>query len=208
MPVFWSNRHYPFDPLSSILFSKQIIERHNVVVSLHRKVRQFFLSAICVIADFSPEASMMIAPNCLSGKEFPMDARLLRSSFDLIASDKDQFAEAFYQRLFEKYPQTRSFFANTDMAVQARTLAATLTLVVAGVERGDNLTPTLQSLGARHKTYGVLPEHYPIVGEILIETFQNRLGSQWTPAFQNAWLQAFSTIAQVMSAESVEKSIP
>ena len=136
-----------------------------------------------------------------------MDARLLRSSFNLIAPNKDQFAEAFYQRLFEKYPQTRSFFAKTDMAVQARALAATLAVVVAGVEKGDDLTPTLQSLGARHKTYGVLPEHYPIVGEVLIETFQNRLGSQWTPAFQNAWVQAFTIIAQVMSAESIKTAI-
>src|SRR5690348_14796130 len=103
-----------------------------------------------------------------------MDARLLRSSFDLIAPNKDQFAEAFYQRLFEKYPQTRPFFAHTDMSVQARSLAATLTVVVSGVEKGDNLVPTLQALGARHKTYGVRPEHYPIVGEVLIETFQSK----------------------------------
>ena len=132
-----------------------------------------------------------------------MDASLLRSSFDLIALDKDQFAEAFYQRLFEKYPQTRTLFANTDMPKQARTLSAILALVVSGVERGDDLTPTLQSLGVRHKTYGVLPEHYPIVGEVLIETFQNRLGPQWIPAFQEAWIEAFTVIAQVMSAESV-----
>src|SRR5215472_6863262 len=146
--VFWLNPHYPFKHLSSILFSKQIIERYNVVVSLHRKVRQVFLSAIYVIADLSPSFDDD-SSNCLSGKEFLMDARLLRSSFDLIAPDKDQFAEAFYQRLFTKYPQTRPFFANTDMSKQARTLAATLALVVAGVERGDNLVPTLQALGAR-----------------------------------------------------------
>lgn len=136
-----------------------------------------------------------------------MDARLLRSSFDLIAPEKDKFAEAFYLRLFEKYPQTRPFFANADMSMQARSLAATLALVVASVEKGDDLTPALQALGARHKTYGVRPEHYPIVGEILIETFQKRLGSRWTPAFQNAWMEAFSTIAQVMSAECVESAM-
>src|SRR6516165_7389663 len=107
--VFWLNPHYPFELLSSILFSKQIIERHNVVVSLHRKVRQIFLSAIYGIADFSSEASMMIAPTVFPERNSLMDARLLRSSFDLIAPEKDQFAEAFYQRLFEKYPQTRSF---------------------------------------------------------------------------------------------------
>jgi len=157
--VFWLNPHYPFELVSSILFSKQIIERYNVVVSLHRKLRQIFLSAIYVIADFPSEASMMIAPIVILERNSLMDARLLRSSFDLIAPEKDQFAEAFYQRLFEKYPQTRPFFANTDMSMQARALAATLALVVAGVEKGDDLTPTLQSLGARHRTYGVQPEH-------------------------------------------------
>jgi methyl-accepting chemotaxis protein len=132
-----------------------------------------------------------------------MDAGLLRSSFDLISPDKNEFAKAFYQRLFEKYPQTRPFFANVDMSVQARSLAATLAIVVAGAEKGENLTPTLQTLGDRHKNYGVLPEHYPIVGEILIETFQSRLGSQWTPAFQDAWTQAFTIIAQAMSNVAV-----
>jgi len=129
-----------------------------------------------------------------------MNALLLRESFDLIGPNKDAFAEAFYNRLFEKYPATRQFFANTDMVKQARTLAATLAVVVAGVEKGEDLVPTLQSLGGRHKTYGVVPEHYPIVGEILIETFQNTLGPKWTPAYQDAWVQAYTVIAQVMAA--------
>jgi hemoglobin-like flavoprotein len=128
-----------------------------------------------------------------------MNASLLRASFDLIEPNKDEFVEAFYRRLFEKYPATRQFFAQTDMKKQASTLAATLAVVVAGVEKGENLVPTLQSLGARHKTYGVLPEHYPVVGEILIETFQDTLGPQWTPAFQEAWLEAYGVIAQTMS---------
>ncbi|HTI15073.1 MAG TPA: globin family protein [Dictyobacter sp.] len=124
---------------------------------------------------------------------------MLRASFDLVESDKDEFAATFYRRLFEKYPETQQFFAKTDMQQQARALASTLTVVVAGVEKGDNLVPALQSLGSRHKTYGVLPEHYPIVGEVLIETFQNVLGDNWTPAFQEAWVQAYEVIAQTMA---------
>jgi hemoglobin-like flavoprotein len=129
-----------------------------------------------------------------------MNASLLRISFDLIAPHKDKFAEAFYQHLFEKYPETRQFFAGTDMPKQARALAGALALVVAGIEKGDDVTPILKQLGERHKTYGVQAEHYPIVGEILIETFQDTLGDQWTPAYQDAWIQAYGVIAQVMSA--------
>ena len=129
-----------------------------------------------------------------------MNALLLKESFDLIAPTKDEFAEAFYNRLFEKYPATRGFFAKTDMTKQARALAATLAVVVAGVEKGEDLVPTLQSLGGRHKTYGVVPEHYPIVGEILIETFKTTLGDKWTLSYEDAWVQAYTVIAGVMSA--------
>jgi nitric oxide dioxygenase len=129
-----------------------------------------------------------------------MKADLLKASFDLVAPEKDKFAEAFYVRLFEKYPATRPFFANADMSQQTRALAATLAVVVAGVEKGENLVPVLESLGARHKTYGVKPEHYPIVGEILIETFQSYLGENWTPAYQEAWVEAYGVISEVMAS--------
>ena len=128
-----------------------------------------------------------------------MDAALLRSSFDLIP-DKHQFVEAFYTTLFEKYPEVLPLFANTDISKQAQMLADVLDAVVEGVGNGEDLAPTLQELGTRHKTYGVLPEHYPKVGDALIATFQQRLGPQWTPAFQAAWLQAFTSIAQAMSS--------
>ncbi len=129
-----------------------------------------------------------------------MNAALLKESFDLIAPTKDEFAEAFYMRLFEKYPATRAFFKDTNIPEQARALAGTLAVVVAGVVKGDDLVPTLKTLGARHKTYGVLPEHYPIVGEILIETFQTTLGPRWTPEYQDAWVQAYTIIAQTMAS--------
>lgn len=127
-----------------------------------------------------------------------MNAELLRESFDLIAPRKDEFGEAFYERLFEEYPATRTFFANTDIKKQAQTLVATLALVVTGVEKGENLAPSLRNLGKRHETYGVRPGHYTIVGEVLIETFKDTLGPQWTPAFQDAWVQAYGVIVQMM----------
>jgi hemoglobin-like flavoprotein len=128
-----------------------------------------------------------------------MDASLLRASFDLIAPRKEEFAEAFYHRLFEKYPETRQLFAQTDMPKQARTLAATLAMIVAGIEKGENVVPLLQGLGARHTSYHVLPEHYPLVEEVLLETFQSTLGPQWTPAYQDTWTEAYQMIAQTMA---------
>ena len=130
-----------------------------------------------------------------------MDASLLRESFDLIATSKEEFVIAFYQRMFEKYPETQQFFTSTDMSKQVKALAGALAVVVTSVEQGDDITPTLRALGERHKGYGVQSQHYPIVSEILIETFQNVLGPQWTPAFEATWTQAFTLITQTMLSQ-------
>ena len=127
-----------------------------------------------------------------------MNVALLKESFALIASCKEEFAHSFYQRLFATYPQTRQLFARTDMKKQESSLAATLAVVVASIERGDELTPTLQSLGEKHKTYGALPDHYPLVGGILLDTFKEYLGPAFTPEVEQAWIDAYTLISAQM----------
>ncbi|WP_160146016.1 globin domain-containing protein [Dictyobacter aurantiacus] len=116
----------------------------------------------------------------------------------MIAPRKEEFAHSFYERLFSYYPQTKHLFAQTDMRRQESSLMATLAVVVAGVERGDSLVPTLNTLGKRHSHYGAAPEHYPLVGGVLLETFHEYLGSQFTPAMQDAWSNAFELISNQM----------
>lgn len=43
------------------------------------------------------------------------------------------------------------------------------------------LENALKGLGTRHVKYGVLPQHYPMVGGALLKTFEALLGSDWTP---------------------------
>ncbi len=134
----------------------------------------------------------------LERKILVMDANLLKQSFDMIIPQKEAFAHSFYQRLFSDYPTTRQMFARTDMARQEGSLMATLAVVVSGVERGDNLTPTLRTLGQKHQQYGALPEHYPLVGGVLLETFHEYLGPKFTAEMQDAWSQAFEVISTQM----------
>ncbi len=129
-----------------------------------------------------------------------MDVILLQESFEMVAPQKDRFARRFYERLFAAYPETQALFAKSDMRRQESALMATLAAVVAGVERGENLGPTLQRLGARHATYGVEPGHYPLVGETLLATFDEFLGPTFTPAMRETWAQAFEVISSQMIA--------
>jgi methyl-accepting chemotaxis protein len=127
-----------------------------------------------------------------------MNVALLNESFNMIVPHKDAFALSCYQRLFTHYPQTQLLFAQTNMRRQEGALMATLTTVVAGVQRGDNLVPILQQLGQRHKRYGVKAEHYPLLRAALLETFHHYLGPRFTLDMQKAWEEAYEMISAHM----------
>ena len=69
---------------------------------------------------------------------------------------------------------------------------ATLVAVITGFERGEYFVPTLHKLGAKHYKYGAKPEHYPLVGSVLLETFYEFLGSNFTIEMQDAWIRHMS----------------
>jgi len=123
---------------------------------------------------------------------------LLETSFQAIAPRGEEFVTAFYERLFTNYPQTRAFFALTDMKEQRKKLLGALALVIQNLRKPAVLTSALQGLGQRHVAYGVLPEHYPIVGVVLLEAFSDVLGDRWTPEYQDAWAQAYEAICTIM----------
>ena len=127
-----------------------------------------------------------------------LQIELLETSFQAIAPRGEEFVTAFYERLFTQFPQTRAFFATTDMKEQRKKLLGALLLVIQNLRKPEVLTSALAGLGQRHVTYGVRPEHYPIVGAVLLETFADLLGERWTPAYHDAWAQAYEAVCSIM----------
>ncbi|CAB9496311.1 shock protein 75 kDa, mitochondrial [Seminavis robusta] len=60
------------------------------------------------------------------------------------------------------------------------------------------LEEQLVSLGARHVRYGVLPEHYPVVGQALLETLATALGDKFTPSLKEAWTGVYGFVTTNM----------
>jgi hemoglobin-like flavoprotein len=123
---------------------------------------------------------------------------LLESSFQALVPCGEAFVTAFYERLFTRFPHTRAFFASTDMKEQCKKLLGALTLVIQNLRKPEVLTSALTGLGQRHVSYGVRPEHYPIVGAVLLETFADVLGERWTPAYHEAWAEAYGVVCTIM----------
>lgn len=135
-----------------------------------------------------------------------LDISALETSFDHIAPRGDQLVDLFYSRLFAVAPHVKPLFADTDLKRQKAMLLAALILLRKSLRDLDSVTPALRSLGARHVRYGAQPQHYPVVGEVLIVSMAQVAGEAWTPEYQLAWTEAFAVVAGVMleGAESVD----
>jgi hemoglobin-like flavoprotein len=127
-----------------------------------------------------------------------LQIELLETSFQVIAPCGEAFVTAFYERLFTRFPQTRAFFASTDMKEQRKSLLGALALVIQNLKKPEVLTSALKGLGQRHVAYGVQPEHYAIVGTVLLETFADFLGERWTRAYHDAWALAYEAVSAIM----------
>lgn len=127
-----------------------------------------------------------------------LNTERLETSFALLREHETEFTHQFYSTLFADYPQVKPLFKTTHMDEQAKKLFASLVLVVNNLKKPDVLTSALQGLGTRHVKYGVLPEHYPMVGGSLLKAMAGTLPEQWTADVAEAWAEAYGAITQIM----------
>ena len=126
-----------------------------------------------------------------------LDLVALETSFDLVAPQGDRLMNTFYARLFEAAPSVRPLFPE-DMQRQKTMLLGALVLLRKSLRDLDAIVPKLRDLGARHVAYGALPDHYPVVGSVLIASMIEIAGDEWDPAYTAAWSAAFDVVAGVM----------
>ncbi len=123
---------------------------------------------------------------------------VLEDSFDLVAPRGEELVERFYDRVFATAPELKSLFGDTNMVRQRQMLLGALVLLRKSLRNLDAIVPTLRLLGARHATYGVLPEHYPIIGSALVGTMAEIGEGEWVPEYTRAWTDAYQVVQQTM----------
>ena len=119
---------------------------------------------------------------------------LIRASFQRVAALGDEAGRLFYRRLFEAAPHLRGMFPQ-DIESQATKLRMALKLVVDNIGDWPKLGALVDALARRHVGYGVLPEHYALVGEVLLGTLAEALGDDFTPETRDAWTAAYTALA-------------
>lgn len=127
-----------------------------------------------------------------------IDVDLLEESFDLVAPKGDELIRTFYDNLFEAAPAVEPLFAEVDMERQRQALLNMLLVLRESLRDLDDIVPDLEELGSRHVEYGAKPEHYPVVGEVLIGSMAEVAGDAWTPEYTAAWQEAYPIVQDVM----------
>ena len=127
----------------------------------------------------------------------PEKIALVRSSWQQVLPIQDTAAQLFYGQLFELDPSLRSLFKG-DMVEQGRKLMTMINMVVISLDKLGPILETIEDMGRRHVAYGVTEAHYDTVGNALIWTLGQGLGEQFTPAVENAWADAYNTLASAM----------
>ena len=131
------------------------------------------------------------------------DFARIRRSWAKAAASGELVGRIFYSNLFKLAPAAREMFPEV-IDDQARKLLQTLNWIIDHLVDQNTLVPAAQNLAIRHVRYDVKPEHYPAVGEALIETLRQGLGDEFNDADEAAWLRVYSTLSGVMISAAYE----
>lgn len=127
----------------------------------------------------------------------PEQITLVKESFAKVVPISNVAASLFYDRLFELDPRARALFKD-DLTDQKRILMMTLQVVVAGLDRPNEIVPGVEALGRRHAKYSVVDANYETVGAALLWTLEQGLGEEFTSNVRDAWAAAYGLLSTTM----------
>lgn len=125
------------------------------------------------------------------------EIELLRDSMLLLQEHKQLATSVFYENLFEIDPGLRPLF-DDDLAEQSNKALFAFGAVVAQIHDLELCREMTRELAHRHVEYGVVPEHYPKVGEAVIATVAMVMEDAMTPQIETAWRNAYAAVASAM----------
>lgn len=133
----------------------------------------------------------------------PRQIGLIGSSWDKVLPIQETAAELFYGKLFELDPELKSMFKG-DMVEQGKKLFTMLDTVVKSLDNLESVIPAAQESGKRHAGYGVKDEDYNTVAEAFLWTLGQGLGKDFTDEVKDAWVVAYTVLADTMKAAAKE----
>ena len=125
---------------------------------------------------------------------------LVKNSWKIFRKvDAGLIGDVFYSKLFCDNPQLQQMFP-TSMEQQYRKLIDMLSVIIAKLDDLSGITADIKMMALRHEGYGVKPQHYRLAGKALLWTLKRGLGNDWNNELEEAWMAAYTKLAEAMIA--------
>ncbi|UVI32910.1 NO-inducible flavohemoprotein [Paenibacillus spongiae] len=131
---------------------------------------------------------------------------VIKSTVPVLEVHGTAITKRFYERMFKSHPELLNIFnhANQKQGRQQTALANAVYAAAANIDKLESILPVVKQIAHKHRSLGVLPEHYPIVGENLLAAIKEVLGSAATEEILEAWADAYGVIADAFIGVEAE----
>jgi nitric oxide dioxygenase len=131
---------------------------------------------------------------------------IIKSTVPVLEKHGETITTRFYQLMFGNHPELLNIFnhANQKQGRQQKALAGTVYAAAMYIDNLGAILPVVKQIAQKHRSLGIKPEHYPIVGKHLLLAIKDVLGDAATDEIIDAWAQAYNVIADAFISIEAE----
>ncbi|MFC9707930.1 NO-inducible flavohemoprotein [Paenibacillus sp. NPDC056933] len=123
--------------------------------------------------------------------------KVIKSTVPVLEVHGEAITRHFYETMFSHHPELLNIFNHANQK-QGRQQAALANMVYTAAQHIDNLgsiLPAVRQVAHKHRSLGIVPEQYAIVGTYLLQAIKDVLGDAATDDIITAWSEAYNVIA-------------
>lgn len=123
--------------------------------------------------------------------------RIVQSTAPVLKEHSKEIGRRFYQLLFSKAPDLYNIFNQTNQkrGIQQEALGYAVYAAGEHITNLEAIKPVIERISQKHRAIGIEAEHYPVVGETLLQAVKDVLGDTATDEIIEAWGKAYGYIA-------------
>ncbi len=132
---------------------------------------------------------------------------IIKQTVPLLKEKGTEITSIFYPKMFKAHPELLNMFNQTNQkrGMQSSALAQAVMAAAVNIDNLSVIKPVIMPVAYKHCALQVYAEHYPIVGENLLNAIQDVTGLEEHDPVIQAWAKAYGVIADVFI--QIEKEI-
>ena len=133
-----------------------------------------------------------------------MNTEIIKTSWNALAGRRLEFIEAFYHRLFERYPRYRELFPE-KMDAQHERMIEMIGALAQFADHIPPLEPYLSNVGFQHRRTGIHADDVENFKQTFLETLAEFPMEIDPDARQRAWQEAFDEVIIPLFDQGLER---